>query len=468
MLFLGMTMSASAAEPSVKSEPAPRTPIAVFELTGFGTDKATNVKTTSLLQTSLDKTGFFQPTDSAGLNAILQRQNVQNPAAIQDKEAIAAGKEAQVQYVALGKLTIFDGVYQLSVRVLNVETGNVDATATANAAQNKMAVATNTVASELKERLAVLGQKQDRVVHLVDERGSAITKKPSLVTLYLGNRFFMGNGQDTTGVGADSAGESARDFATTHMIRSGETIYKGSGALLATTSSGFQVEPTLRIGWEIPFQKAPWLSLQLSVEGAVAGSRSLISGSGNYTFRNDQANHVAMINTTYTGTLTATQQRSYILPMAGLGFELSNATLKKVGGLRFLANLGVGLALQSYKRTYDFALAPQYISAGTYSDTYVIKSSMTQSYSMAPLAAGRIDLGMRFSIGNGLHLSLVGSVTAFYMFSFMPITYDNYGYFAEQAGANKITFQKITASSIDETAYFELLPAVFLALSREL
>lgn len=460
-----------AVEPSVKNEPAPRTPIAVIELSGSGIDKATQVKFTQQLQTSLTKTGYFQVIDYKQVEATLKEQGVTQANQIQDAQAIAAGKKAGAQFVAVGKLSVLNGVYQLSVRALNVETGKEDAAATANAETNKFAIACNTVAAEIKDRLAalaLLNAKQDKVVHLVDERGNPIAKKPSLVTLYLGNRFFMGNSGDTTGIGVDSASQSARDFATTNMIRPGETIYRGSGASIATTSSGFQVEPTLRIGWEIPFQKAKFLSLQFSVEGSMTASRNLISAAGNFNYQNAQANYASLINTSYTGTLTATQQRSYVVPMAGLGFDITNATLQRAGGLSFLANLGVGMALQSYKRTYDLALAPQYIAAGIYSDTYVIKSSMTQSYSMAPLAAGRVDLGMRFNIGNGLRLSLVGSLTAFYMFSFMPITYDNYGYFAEQAGSNKITFQKITASSTDESSYFELLPAVFLALSREL
>lgn len=471
VLCVGTMLNLHAVEPSVKTDPAPRTPIAVVELAGYGVDKATQVKATEQLQTALTKTEFFKVIDHKQVEAALKEQGAQQSTPLQDSQAIAAGKKAGAQYVAIGKVTVFDGVYQLSVRALNVETGKEDAAATANAATNKIAIACNTVATEFKERIsaiAIMNAKQDKVVHLVDERGNPVTKKPSLVTLYLGNRFFLGNGQDTTGIGVDSASQSARNFATTNIIRPGETIYRGSGASIATTSSGFQVEPTLRIGWEIPFQKAKFLSLQFSVEGSMTASRNLISATGNFNYQNAQANYASLINTSYTGTLTATQQRSYVVPMAGLGFEMTNGALQKAGGLRFLANLGVGLAFQSYKRTYDLTLAPQYISAGSYSDTYVIKSSMTQSYSMAPLAAGRVDLGMRFNIGNGLHLSLVGSLTAFYMLSFMPITYDNYGYFAEQAGTNKITFQKITASSTDESSYFELLPAVFLALSREL
>jgi len=305
-----------------------------------------------------------------------------------------------------------------------------------------------------------VAQPKTDTVHLVDERGSAIKTKPSLMSLYLGNRFALDSLEST--LGNPNAAATATAFAQNNMVRASELIYKGT-ATLADSSGAFVAQPTLRAEYERPFQSLQWLSLLFSLEGSFAMKRDLVSSGTSFRYENAQANHLALTNVTYAGQLTASDTRYTLTPMVGLGFEITNSTLQKASGLSFILHLSGGVGLMSAKRSYDLVTTPQAISAGSYSDTYQIKSTMTQSFQMAILGAGRIDLGMRVRLGqSGMHLALVGSATFYY--GVLP--YDNYGYFSETAG-NRQIYQKITTGTADET-YIGLAPAIFLALSREL
>ncbi len=186
----------------------------------------------------------------------------------------------------------------------------------------------------------------------------------------------------------------------------------------------------------------------------------MLSSSGNFRYQNAQAQHVALTDLTYTGTLTASERHYSLSPMLGFQLELTNATMQGWRNFSILLRLAGGVTLQSGQRSYELALNPQFVSAGAYSDNYVIKSSVTQAYSMAFLAAGRADLGVRFRLSGSLHMIIMGSAT--FSYGFLP--YDNYGIFQEQAGQNKNIFQKVVSGTADQE-YMGIAPAFFLALS---
>lgn len=291
----------------------------------------------------------------------------------------------------------------------------------------------------------------------VDEKGTKINLRPEYFNVYLGSQMLMA---DATGAAA------ARSFAGTNILRSDEVIYKGSGATISDVTDQFTFAPAIRLEWERPFERVRFLpnwrifSLLMSFDGAYSPEKNVLSSSGNFRYQNAQAQHVALTDLTYTGTLTASERHYGLSPMLGVQIELTNATMQGWRGFSILMRLAGGVTLQTGQRSYELALNPQYVSAAAYSDNYVIKSSVTQAYSMAFLGAGRADLGVRFRLSGNLHLIIMGSAT----FTYGILPYDNYGVFQEQAGQSKNIYQKVVSGTADQE-YLGIAPAFFLALS---
>ena len=293
-----------------------------------------------------------------------------------------------------------------------------------------------------------------------DEQGNKIVKRPSYFSIYLGARAALPLIADPT------AASAAESYANSNIVRTQEIIYKGTAPAYETTSSSLLVMPALRAEWQVPFERlgsrSLWrsASLLLSVEGASSLTSNVLTADGSYRYQNAQAQHVALTDVTYTGSLKVTERHQYLAPMAGIGFELGNPQ-----GIRFIGSLALGVALQNGQRDYELSLAPQQISAGAYTDTYVITASANESYSMAFLLAGRAELGVRMRVGAKLHLAVVASCAVHYGL----INYTGAGIFAERAGTSgeKNIYQKVVSSTSDEV-YLGLNPGIFLALSHEL
>lgn len=291
----------------------------------------------------------------------------------------------------------------------------------------------------------------------VDEKGAKVNRRPEYFNVFLGSQMLLA---DTTGSAA------ARSFANANILRSDEVIYKGSGATISDASDQFTFAPAIRLEWELPFERVRFLpswrlfSLLMSFDAAYSPDKAVLSSSGNFRYQNAQAQHVALTDLMYTGTLTATERHYGLSPMLGVQVELTNATMQGWRNFSVLLRAAGGVTLQTGQQNYELALNPQYVSAGAYSDNYVIKSSVTQAYSMAFLAVGRADIGVRFRLSGRLHLIVMGS--AIFSYGFLP--YDNYGIFQEQAGQNKNIYQKVVSGTADQE-YMGIAPAFFLALS---
>lgn len=318
------------------------------------------------------------------------------------------------------------------------------------------------VQAQLPQAEPVVIKAEPEKPHVTDEKGEAIKKRPSYFSILLGNRFSLPDA---------NANPNAVTFSDANILRTSEQIYKSTGA--AYSEAGFSpgFEPALRIELEMPFERIPFLpaskkfAAQLSFEGSFTTTQNLLSSSGPFRYQNNQANAVELQDVTYSGNLTVTEKRQSFTPMLGIGAELASEGMQRMNELRFLVRVGAGVSLQNGQRSYDLQLNPQYISTTsnpTYSDTYVIKSSITQSYATAVLFAGRVELGLRMRLAGRMHLALIGSMSAFY--GVLP--YDNVGSFTEQAGQKQV-YQKIITGISDEDS-FRLIPAVFLALSVEL
>lgn len=295
---------------------------------------------------------------------------------------------------------------------------------------------------------------------VVNEKGDKPIGRPGYFSLYIGGRAAMP-------VIADPAAYAAAEsFANTHILRTQEIIYKGTGPSFENTSSSFILMPAIRAEWDIPFErisffpKSPSLSALFSLEGAMSLRSNLLGAAGNFRYQNAQAQHVALTDVTYSGSLSVRERHQYIAPMVGLGLELGN-----LQGWRFIGSASVGVALQNGQRDYELSLSPQQISAGAFTDTYTISATATESYAMAFLLAGRAEVGVRMRVGAKLHLAVVASCTVHYGL----LNYAGTGIFAERAGAagEKNIYQKVVSTTTDEV-YLGLAPGIFLALSHEL
>lgn len=290
----------------------------------------------------------------------------------------------------------------------------------------------------------------------VDEKGSVQAQRPVFLNIYLGSQALI---SDKTAV------SDAAAFAGSNILRQNEVIYQGSGATFGDNSAPVTIAPAMRIEWELPFERLPFLpswrsfSITASFDAVYSPTKNLLTSTGNFRYQNAQAAHVALTDLTYSGSLTATERHYSLTPMSGITLELASEGMQK-SGMAVLVRVAGGVQLQSGQRNYELALNPQYVNAGVYSDTYLIKSSVMQSYSMAFLAAGRADLAFRFRLSGRLHMIVAASAT--FTYGFLP--YDNYGIFQEQAGQNKNIYQKVVSGTADQE-YMGIAPALFLALS---
>jgi hypothetical protein len=316
-------------------------------------------------------------------------------------------------------------------------------------------------AESLKSPNIVL-QTPEEKPKITDEKGQIISKRHSYFTLFIGNRFSI---PDLT------AAANAKTFSENNILRTSETVYRSTGATLGEESSSPGLEPQLRVEWEVPFERISFLpawehfAAHMSVEGGFTSAQNALTSSGPFRYLNDQANAAELKDLTYTGSLTVSERRQNLTPMFGVGAEFSSAGMRRTGEMRFLMRVAAGVSLQNGQRSYELALNPQYVSAASnpaYSDTYVIKSSVTQSYAMAVLPAGRMELGLRMRLSPRMHFAFMGSMTMLY--GILP--YDTTGTFTEQAGPKTI-YQKVITGASDEDS-LRLIPAIFLALSLEL
>ena len=291
---------------------------------------------------------------------------------------------------------------------------------------------------------------------VVNEKVDKPVSRPGYFSFYLGGRAAMP-------IIADPAPYAAAEsYSTTNILRTNELVYKGTGPAFENTSSSYLVVPAIRAQLEIPCTSnslIPCFAL-FSVEGAMSLSSNVLGATGNFRYQNAQAQHIALTDVTYAGSLAVTERHQYIAPMVGLGFEAGNAQ-----GVRFIGSFSLGVALQNGQRDYELALTPQQISAGAYTDTYAISAKANESYAMAFLLAGRAELGVRWRLNSKLHMAVVASCTVHYGL----INYAGTGIFAERAGASgeKNIYQKVVSTTSDEV-YLGLAPGVFLALSHEI
>lgn len=260
---------------------------------------------------------------------------------------------------------------------------------------------------------------------------------------------------------------NAQSFTEAHFLRESETAYIGSGPHFQKDSRAYLLTPGFYAGCAIPWERLGFLqknynlSLLFGVEGSFLLPTNLLSSEGSFRYLNSQAPHLALTDLTYQGRLTVTQSAAVLTPLLGIGWSYTNATLMRWNESSLQVRLAVGTGFANAKREYFLDLAPQYVSAGAYSDTYQIHGAATQSYSMAVLAVLRADAGWRMRLAEKIFITFFFSGTFYYG----KPSYRTLGSFSERtvSGVGKVVHQNMLTQPVDET-YSVFIPSIFLAL----
>ena len=131
LLLLALT-SAHLSVASAQTAPAAGKPrIAVLEFSGVGVTEAETAAVTEEIRSDLFKSGRFEVLERSRIDAVLNEQALQQ-AAVATEDAVKAGKLLDVQYIVTGRLTSpSPGTYHLSAQAIDVETGRITASDTA-------------------------------------------------------------------------------------------------------------------------------------------------------------------------------------------------------------------------------------------------------------------------------------------------------------------------------------------------
>ena len=301
-------------------------------------------------------------------------------------------------------------------------------------------------------------------IELINPQANNMAQRPSLVSLYFGMAFADAYRNDKS--------DSLNGGIENEVFRRNEAIYVNSGSTF-NRSKVFVFEPLIRLEFEKPldFEKV-WLlknsqllkslksfSAHFSMGAIVQVNRALSSTAQSDTrYLNPQAPNAALIDVTYQGSLAATESRSVLLPMVGLGYALALDQQKQ---WRLSAKGSLGAAFLSGERVARLATDAKYISAGAYTENYSISAEYRQNWQMSLAFAGQFDLGVRIEVFKGHHISILGSL----LMVTGKLSMDQSGYFREQAG-NRVTFQKNITGTVEERV-FQWIPLASLAYSVE-
>ncbi|HRP68859.1 MAG TPA: hypothetical protein PLY93_04950, partial [Turneriella sp.] len=287
--------------------------------------------------------------------------------------------------------------------------------------------------------------------------GKEYTGAVPFFTIALGSSLVLPNANTAT---------EAQNTSLLYMLRQNEAIYTAPDAVLPPAEAGLAAMPALRIEGELPFTRLSLLpqwqkaAALFSLEVGFSTQQNLFSTTGNFRFLNNQAGALELTDVTYSGKIIASERKQYFSPMLGLSFEWWS-----YANVHFLTRAAVGFFLQNGIRTYHFNTDNQNITSvsnPTYSGSYHLEAHFTETYSYAFLAAGRLELGVRYEVWPKIHVALLVSSTVLY--GMLPL--DIVGGFTEY-GNGKKTYEYVVSSIRDE-ASLVVLPSVFLALSYEL
>jgi hypothetical protein len=117
---------AAPAVPRKKLAPEKRLNLAVIDFDGKNVSAADASAVTDLIRTDLVKSEVFNIIDRANMETILGEQKFQMSGCTTEECAIQMGKLLNVQKMITGKLSFIQGIYHISLSVVDVETSKIE------------------------------------------------------------------------------------------------------------------------------------------------------------------------------------------------------------------------------------------------------------------------------------------------------------------------------------------------------
>jgi TolB-like protein len=115
-IFISIFIFAAYSQPS----------IAVMQLEGNGLDSSTAISIGNRLRSELFNTRRFTVVERSRVKEIMREQNIQLSGCTEATCAVEIGKLLNVQYILLGSVDNIRGLISINVRLVNVETGEME------------------------------------------------------------------------------------------------------------------------------------------------------------------------------------------------------------------------------------------------------------------------------------------------------------------------------------------------------
>ena len=131
--------------------------IAVLNLESVGVSKTESVTLTDRLRSELVKTGSFTIIERSEMDEILQEQGFQLTGCTTDECVVEAGKLLNVSHICAGSIGKVGALYTVSVRLIDVESGEIMKTVTEDSrgnVENVLTTSMRNVALKLSGRMA--------------------------------------------------------------------------------------------------------------------------------------------------------------------------------------------------------------------------------------------------------------------------------------------------------------------------
>jgi TolB-like protein len=170
--------------------------IAVNDLTGQGIEQSVAAVISERLRVELINTGAFRVMERAEMKQILQEQGFQQTDCVDNSCIVKIGQLLGVEHMVMGTIGMVGSIYTISIRLVNVATGEVLYTASEDCRcpiEDVLTTATRNTAMKLELAIqkAIFGTLEVRSVP--DNADVLVNGKFVARTNYLNERFIPGS-----------------------------------------------------------------------------------------------------------------------------------------------------------------------------------------------------------------------------------------------------------------------------------
>ncbi len=155
LCFLVLSLHLLFAESSLTTELAPKkVAIAVMEFDGAGLDSVSSSVLSNRLRALLVSSGEYRVVERAQMAVILEEQGFQQTGCVDSECMVEMGRLIGVEKIVVGSVDKIGQLYALNIKLVNVESGEIEEAATTNCKSCQME---DVLTTSLTELLANLG-----------------------------------------------------------------------------------------------------------------------------------------------------------------------------------------------------------------------------------------------------------------------------------------------------------------------